>query len=213
MHKTSIEAKLDIPNRYETKVNYINISQGRIMKKHFTFITIVILLFGCTPPKYVPVANIAKLDVSFVDSKWDGKIIPSEGRSRDTGGAGMSPALKIRSIPPGTNAVIVEFNDIDLPALASEGGHGALYVDITNEEEIVIPSVQSLSTYLPAGVLVEHQHRAEGIARSAYLAPNAFNHWYSANVMAVYKSNVETESSKLLGTGKITLGQLYFKNY
>lgn len=82
-----------------------------------------------------------QLTVQFADAAWDGREIPVDGRCRQCGGRGRSPALRIGGLPAAANDVIVEFNDLRIPDLARNGGHGTLAVATGGQPTVVLPSV------------------------------------------------------------------------
>lgn len=172
---------------------------------------ILLMTSGCVGISYQPVENLASLEVSFVDSKWDGVTVPSNHECKRDGGQGDSPALRVGNIPRGTNAIIVEFNDRSYEPLSYGGGHGAIWVAVSTENEITIPSVPSETSKLPPGVHSEHSHQADSssISSGAYLAPcsRGRGNSYFADINAVYKAKDKSEKSKLLGQGKIELGK------
>ena len=169
------------------------------------------LLVSCTSTKYEAAESITTLDISFVDSKWDGKTVPKDEVCKRGGANGSSPVLKIENIPTGANAVIVEFNDQSYPPLSTGGGHGAIWVAVENVSSVIIPSIATESDKLPSGVNIEHIHRGRGsgIGPGIYLAPcsNGRGNLYFADVKAVEKSPSNPNSGKLLATGKIVLGR------
>jgi hypothetical protein len=157
---------------------------------------------------YKPVANLASMDVSFGDKTWDGVTVPKNQECRRDGGQGASPLLIVKNIPIGTNAILVEFNDASFHPLSTGGGHGAIWVKVSGENEITIPSVPSETSNIPAGVYSEHFHRGR-MTSGAYLAPcsGGRGNSYFADVKAVYKAKDKSEESKLLGKSRIELGK------
>lgn len=177
------------------------------MKKVILSILSLIIIINCSSSKYKTIGNVTELKLEFADpSKWDGIKIPPEGWGLDIGGPGFSPALIVKNIPDGTNAIIVEFNDLDYSELSVGGGHGAIYVNVNNQKEVTIPSVKERSADLPEGVFMEHTHHANITPKTAYLAPGSGSHRYNAIISAVYKAESEKEKSVLLGKATLYIG-------
>jgi len=169
----------------------------------------VCLLAGCAGTGaiiYTPTETVAELQVSFVDSSWDGTTIPVSGICKEGRGGGRSPSMRIGGIPSGADAIVVEFNDTGRPYLAEYGGHGAIWMATGGATELVIPSVQERSSELPAGVHMEHAHMAEGFGPGAYLAPCSLGmgHLYVAHIMAVRRQG--PEGPLLLAEASLPLG-------
>jgi len=155
---------------------------------------------------YSPVDQVSRLDVSFASGAWDGATIPTVGICSDGQGKGMSPALRVRGIPSGADAVVVEFNDTGCHDLMEYGGHGAIWVATNGASEVVVPSIPERTLDLPEGVFMEHGHRAEGFGPGAYLAPCSlgFGHLYEARVMAVLRRS--PDGPRLLAEAVLPLG-------
>ena len=164
----------------------------------FVFIT---FLLACSDK------NIADINISFNDLKWDGEKVPKVGQCRNCGGEGFSPALRVKNIPPDTDLIVVEFNDKSMPGLSKDGGHGAIRFKIKNKTEFVIPSIAEQTLDLPEGIELESQHRAPLGKPGAYMAPCGCGNEnkYEATIIA-FKS---TQSGQRLtmGKGKIFLGK------
>lgn len=147
------------------------------------------------------------LQVQFCDAGWDGLEIPVTGRCGDCGGGGRSPTLRISGLPPEANEVVVEFNDLRIPDLAKNGGHGTLAVATGGKEEVVLPSVREETMSLPNGVRSVRKHQCVffGHKAGAYKAPCGCGQGneYVARVMAVHRSG---ENSVVLAQKVIALG-------
>jgi len=147
------------------------------------------------------------LSVSFVSSAWDGEEIPIIGRCRNCGGQGHSPALRIGRLPAGADEVVVEFNDLRIPDLASKGGHGTLAMGTRGRREVVLPSVPEETMSLPLGVRSVRQHQCVhfGHKAGAYKAPCGCGQGneYVARVMAVRRDGDRRE---VLAEAEIRLG-------
>ena len=175
-------------------------------------ICFITFLISCASTQnYKPVEKLAKLKVSFSDSKWDGKVVPKDEVCFRGGANGASPELKVEGVPKGANAIVVEFNDSDYAPLSSGGGHGAIWVLTNGQNTVTVPSVPTESDEVPPGVNVEHKHRGHGsgILAGVYLAPcsNGKGNAYFADIKAVFKAGSDQEISKLLAEGRIDLGR------
>lgn len=151
-------------------------------------------------------AAVSNLTVSFTEQAWNGRAVPRSGCCQRCGGRGMSPGLLVERLPAGTEAVIVEFNDLSYQPLSRGGGHGAIRVPCAGRTEVEIPSFKENSDVLPEGVLLEHRHRAVGYGRGAYLGPCGCgsNNLYEATVEAVRRVDGKDE---VLASGTIKLGR------
>ncbi len=171
---------------------------------------ILLALVGCveTTGSYKPVGQPGKLMVSFVDSRWDGKMIPDKQQCSSFGGNGSSPALLVEGIPAGADAVIVLFNDLSYAPLSSDGGHGAIWVPTGGKATVTVPSVAGESDKMPPGVNVEHPHRGSRWG-GVYLPPcsGGRGNTYQAEVLAVQRAKKKGEDGKLLAKGEIILGK------
>ena len=156
------------------------------------------------------VSKSAKLEVSFVDSMWDGKAVPTGQQCQRFGGSNPStPRLMIQGIPPGTNAIIMEYSDRSYSPM-DDGGHGKIGYRITgNTNEIIIPSVPGHSFDLPEGFFIVSPHQAPGWDKAgAYMPPcsGGRGNSYYVTVKAVYQSSSEKKEFKLLGQAVLELG-------
>ncbi|ETW96933.1 MAG: hypothetical protein ETSY2_45510 [Candidatus Entotheonella gemina] len=172
-------------------------------------ILLVVFMGSCATGRYVPVDNVAKLDVAFTDAGWTGGAVPNAGVCARYGGESMSPPLAVRNIPSGTTDIIIEFNDLSYPPLSSGGGHGAIRVPAAGKTEVMIPAVPGETFDLPQGVFMEAAHRGTVGGAGAYLGPcsGGRGNIYEADVKAVSKSTTSSQPSRLLGKGSITLGR------
>ncbi|MFO7666192.1 MAG: hypothetical protein R6V76_06205 [Desulfobacterales bacterium] len=133
--------------------------------------------------------------------------MPKVGQCKNCGGEGLSPALRIKNIPPEADLIIVEFNDKSMPALSKGGGHGAIRLKIENKTELVVPSIAEQTFNLPVGVEMESQHRAPLGKPGAYMAPCGCGNEnkYEATIFAL--KNAELEKRMTMSKGKIFLGK------
>lgn len=176
----------------------------------FSFTLVFSLEAGENTVKYIPVANPTKLQISFADSDWNGKQVPTGQRCQRFGGSNPStPRLMIKGIPPGTNVIIMEYSDMFWPPM-NNGGHGKIGYKISeNTKEIIIPSVPGHSFDLPEGFFIVSPHQEpEWDKAGAYMPPcsgGAGNSYYVI-VNAVYQSTPESKEFKLLGHAALELG-------
>lgn len=173
------------------------------------FVVVSILTVACVSDTYEAVSShIPTLSVKFANpSSWNGENIPAGQQCRRYGGKGNTPSLIIENLPKGTNAIIVEYNDLSFAKLSSNGGHGKIgYWVKDNQKTITIPSIQGETAKLSGDAFVESNARA---ISKGYLPPcsGGRGNTYSATVKAVYKSNSQEKTNKLLGLGKIILGK------
>lgn len=161
--------------------------------------------------KYIPVANPAKLQISFADSDWNGKEVPNGQQCQRFGGSNPStPRLMIRGIPPGTNVIIMEYSDRSYSPM-DKGGHGKIGYRIPdNTKEIIIPSVPGHSFKLPKGFFIISPHQAPAWDKAgAYMPPcsGGMGNSYYVTVNAVHQSTPERKEFKLLGYAVLELGE------
>jgi hypothetical protein len=173
------------------------------------------------------------LKVAFEDPTWYDANIPQHRWCKKYDGTGKSPALFVRNIPKGANAIVVEFNDVSCNPLAYGGGLGAIRIKHHGGFAAYIPSVKTESHALPKGVYKEKRHngyiQSSGVNYpncdtdanfssygeqdfrfgTAYLAPcsGGAGHAYIANVKALYRPNFSSAfGQKVLGVGRINMG-------
>ena len=144
------------------------------------------------------------MNVNFVDSKWDGKIVPKEQVCKWAGGNGSTPELKITNLPANTSKVIVSFSDKTYTPM-DNGGHGEIGINVSNQTEVIIPSVEGESKMMPNNNMFIHKEH-KGLKRGkagAYLPPcsGGKGNTYYATVQAV-DTNGEVLSSAEIQLGK-----------
>ncbi len=176
--------------------------------KRLWIIWLVVFIGGCATSRYVPVDNMANLDVAFTDANWTGHAVPTVGVCKRDGGESMSPPLVVRNIPSGATDIIIEFNDLSYLPLSSGGGHGSIRVPVAGQTEVTIPAVPGETFNLPEGVFMEAAHNGTVGGSGAYLGPcsGGRGNIYEADVKAVSKSTASSQPSQLLGLGSIGLG-------
>jgi hypothetical protein len=181
------------------------------MKKHL-FIALLLTLLLSLPAfsaDYKPAEMMTQLQVSFVDSAWDGVTVPQGQECSWAGGEGSSPALHVNNIPAGANAIIVEFSDRTFKA-NDLGGHGKIGIWISQQQSsVIIPSVPAESHEVPQGMFIEEDHRSTRGQPGAYLPPcsGGQGNEYYATIKAVYKAESDMETSRLLGQAVIEMGK------
>lgn len=164
---------------------------------------------GCG--KYEPVPNMAKLDVKFADSKWDGRTVPIDEvcGSYNSKGAN-SPKLLITNLPSTTNKVILTFSD-DTFTKMSNGGHGIVSYKVDEgTKSIEIPSFPSETFNLPSNFksIQSHGGTQWGKTAGAYLAPcsGGRGNSYSMMIEAIHDFNLEDKKPSLLGESRLKMG-------
>ncbi len=180
--------------------------------KLFALLPAAVLLGGCVSGGgYKPVADtLPELQVAFADPVWTGGALPAGQQCQIFGGKGATPALRVDNIPPGANAIIVEFNDLNFGPLASGGGHGQIGFWHDGAASATLPAVPGETAALPEGAFVEARARSTGqYASPGYLPPcsGGRGHVYVADVKAVYKATAKDEENRLLGVARITIGK------
>jgi hypothetical protein len=171
-------------------------------------IALIMVLAGCasSSPRSAP-APRGLLSVAFVDAAWDGREIPVDGRCRECGGRGRSPALVVEGVPADAEDLIVEFNDLRIRDLARNGGHGTLAVATGGATRVTVPSVAEETMRLPAGVRSVRPHRCVfyGHKAGAFKAPCGCGQGnrYAATVKAVRRQG---DREVVLASADVLLG-------
>lgn len=171
-------------------------------------LAIIVGFTGCG--KYEPVPNMAKLNVKFIDSKWDGDRVPKdEVCSRYNSKSAMSPKLLISDLPSQTNKVILSFSDETYTQM-SNGGHGIVsYKVIEGTKSIEVPSFKSETFTLPINFKSIRAHGSSKNTNGAYLAPcsGGRGNNYSVTVEAIHDFNSDNKKPLLLGTSYLKMGR------
>jgi hypothetical protein len=159
-------------------------------------------------PKPTP---ILALELSFVDSDWDGKTIPNGQQCQRQGGENPStPRILVSNIPEGSDAIILEFSDKDYRPM-DDGGHGKIGFMISKgTREAVIPSIQGHSFNLPNDFFIIQEHQASSFdTAGAYMPPcsGGIGNSYYVTVKAVELLSKEDKTFILLGQGILELGR------
>ena len=183
---------------------------GALMMMFFFIVFMFFVTEGVASDTSNTVSKSAKLEVAFVGAIWDGKTVPTGQQCQRFGGSNPStPPLMIKGIPPGTNAIIMEYSDRSYPPM-DDGGHGKIGYRIPeNTKEISIPSVPGHSFNLPEGFFIVSPHKAPGWDKAgAYMPPcsGGRGNSYYVTVKAVYQSSSGKKDFKLIGQAVLELG-------
>lgn len=184
------------------------------MKSFLTGIGTLVIGLGLTgcAGAYEPSPNMVKLEAKFLDKEWTGEKIPSGQQCKLFSGNGSTPKMMISNLPAGTNAIIMEVNDLNYGPLSSNGGHGKIgfWIEDGSTSATLIPVPGHTSKNLPSGTFIERASLSKGrYSTSGYLPPcsGGKNHMYTAEIKAVYKAKNDDEKSKLLGQTSVNLGR------
>lgn len=118
---------------------------------------------------------------------WDGVTVPAGQHCPLQGGSGATPPMLISAMPGGTVQVQVAFNDLSVPSLSTDGGHGVIAFDTTGVVAN-LPPVPGLTDVMPDGVSIVSPARAGGAyASPGYLPPcsGGSGNLYAADVSAI----------------------------
>ena len=166
------------------------------------------IVAGCKSSSVKTADTVAPLKVTFADTTWNGKTIPSGQQCSRDGGTGATPALVVSNIPADANAIIVAYNDASYAPLSNDGGHGKIGYWIDGGGTRTVPSVPGESNDMPEGAFVDAKNRAARINAQGYLPPcsGGRGNSYFADVMAVKRSK-NGDETLIVGEGRIELGQ------
>lgn len=171
-------------------------------------LAVVVGFTGCG--KYEPVPNMAKLNVKFVDSNWDGTTVPkNEICGRYNSKTAMSPKLLITNLPSQTNEIILSFSDETYTKM-SNGGHGVVSYKVSEGiKSIELPSFKSETFDLPTNFKSLVSHRSSRNTNGAYLAPcsGGRGNIYSVKIEAIHDFNSEDKKPSLLGDAYLKMGK------
>ena len=152
--------------------------------------------------------SVVKLDLSFADPNWDGKVIPKGQQCQEYGGNGSSPRINVRNIPIQANKLVIEFSD-GTYSPCDNGGHGIISYKIPKgSTEVIVPSIPGQTFDLPDDfeLIKEHCGVNLNMKRGAYIGPcPGIGNQYYLIIKAVYEvpGNLEHE---LLGKGRLEMG-------
>ncbi len=176
-------------------------------KRLFLAALAVNVLSACTTGTFY--GGVQELSVSFIEpSEWDGETFPAVQMCSGIGGAGSTPALFVGNIPPETNVIILEMNNLSNPALASGGGLGSVGFYHDGSETATLLPVPGETGDLPSFAFEEKVNRVNPSKPYAYLPPcYKSNSTYQATVKALKRTgSFDKQRSILLGEGRIGLG-------
>lgn len=146
------------------------------------------------------------IDVSFVDEKWNGKVVPLDEVCSDYNiEAGSTPGLYIENLPAGAKKIILKFNDKTFTKM-DNGGHGVLSYKIEDEtSNIEIPPQYGETFDLNEGFEVVTAHTGTRFNKKAgaYLPPCSGG---KGNTYTVDISIVDEENN-ILSTKEVVLGK------
>ncbi len=150
---------------------------------------------------------IKALDVSFVDSSWDGNAVPIGQQCQKYGGkAPSTPRLRVSDLPKGTTAIVMEYSDRAYKPM-DNGGHGKLgYKVAENTSEVIVPSVAGHTFDLPTDFFSVAAHRGPDWDKAgAYMPPcsGGNNHPYHVTVKAVQQTS---EKMMVLAQTQLEMG-------
>lgn len=147
-------------------------------------------------------------------SFWDGETFPPAGFCTLKGGLGRTPAFVIKHAPVGTNAILVEIDNLSIDGLDVGGGlgtYGYVYLG-NNDEEVVLLPIQGNRSDLPHPAFLEKSHRMPNTKPAAYLPPCPmynFKQEIQATLKAVKRTGTfENQKTEVLDTVTIPLGVL-----
>ncbi|WP_148714822.1 hypothetical protein [Chitinolyticbacter meiyuanensis] len=137
-----------------------------------------------------------RLTVRFANPAWNGVAVPPGQQCAKLGGQGSTPALNVFDLPPGTGAILLEFNE------RGGGSNGKLLFAVNKGvASAQVPSVQAQGK-LPGGFsLVSGPQGGDG----NYLPPCTPGKAYFLTVKALDDANA---GAPVLGEGRLELGKL-----
>ena len=148
----------------------------------------------------------ADLELSFVDSAWDGVKVPDGQQCQKFEGTGRSPSIRVLNIPEAADLLTIDFSDRTFAPM-NNGGHGKIAFRIEpGTGEVTIPSVDGHTVDLPEGFLVVEEHKAPTWDKAgAYLPPcsGGQGNEYYLTVRAVHQMGDEKHE---LAAGSLEMG-------
>lgn len=175
----------------------------------------VSMLSACssTPDTLENLSNKLVVELSPV-SFWDGKIFPPSGFCQLMGGLGQTPTFVVKHAPKGTNAILIEIDNLSIDGLDSKGGlgtYGYVYKAELGEEVTLLPIPGGVSD-LEAPAFLEKSHRVPERKPAAYMPPCPkynFSQNISATIKAVKRvGTFENQKTYVLDSIVIPLGVL-----
>ncbi len=164
-----------------------------------------------TATKAMSDSEAAKLEVSFLDSSWDGKFVPvGQQCEKFDGDNPATPRLLVKRIPAAANVIIMEFSDRSYMPM-DDGGHGKIgYRIAEGTAEVSIPSVPGHTFKLPEGFFTVTEHQAPDFdTEGAYLPPcsGGRGNFYYVTIKAAYQASEKKKKFKVLGQAVLELGR------
>ncbi|MEG3753503.1 hypothetical protein [Psychromonas arctica] len=143
------------------------------------------------------------IEVELTDSAWDGVKIPKGQQCQKFGGESpMTPALKVSSIPTGSDSLMLAYSDRDSEKM-NNGGHGIMsYKIMSTASSVTLPKVPGHSYDLPENFTMIEAHRSPGWDKEgAYMPPcsGAKDHAYYVTVKAMKGKEVTATTVLELG--------------
>lgn len=144
------------------------------------------------------------------NSNWDGVSFFKKAICSADGGNATSPNIIVENIPYGTNAVLVEFNNLSKKGLDKDGGLGTIgyYIPEDSSNFELLP-IRGESTALPSYAFIEKSHRIKNKKPAGYLPPCKY--WAGDEIGATIKAIKRTgaypeEETQILATTKLYFG-------
>lgn len=153
--------------------------------------------------------RVSTLSIEFLEpTTWNGNIIPPRQSCSSDGGIGSTPPLYVSHIPEKTNLLIMEINNLDVPALSENGGHGSIGFYHNGEHSATLLPVPGESNVLPKFAFKEKSNRVKPSKPYPYMPPcSEKGHKYSVTVKAVNRTgSFDKQQTTLLGIGHLDLG-------
>ncbi len=176
------------------------------MKKYFVLFVLALAACSTVTDGY---DGATELDVEFLQpTKWNGNVIPAQQICRREGGRGSTPPLYIGSIPPETNLIIMEINNIDIPEL-EKAGQGSIGFYHDGSDSAVLMPVPGETFRLPSFAFEEKASKIYPAQPWPYMPPcHLKNYHYTATVLAVKRTgSFDKQVTRVLGVGTIDLGR------
>lgn len=148
-------------------------------------------------------SNAFAFDVRFADESWNGNNIPKGQQCQKFGGKNPStPKLIVDDIPPGSDAILLEYSDRDYKKM-DNGGHGRIsYTLNTSLSKVEIPPIPGHTFDIPVAFKMIEAHRSPGWDKAgAYMPPcsGRKGHAYYVTVKAVKGDKVTATSVLEMG--------------
>jgi len=148
--------------------------------------------------------NAFALDAKFADESWDGVKVPAGQQCQKFGGTNpATPKLIVSEIPPGSNALVLEYSDRNYEVM-DNGGHGVMkFTFDTGKSQVEVPSVLGHTFDIPKEFTLIEAHRSPKWDKAgAYMPPcsGGKNNEYYVTIKAV--KDDEVTATTVLEMGK-----------